>query len=325
MAINNIKIFDENKSNIMSTQEYSTNAQRLNGVQQGIASSMLQNKTLYQLSLVAYAIGQMMVNNGLDANDENAVSAFVGNLANTIVQKVVDKASTAEAQAGTDANKFMTPATTRAAINVLKATSGMATAGTDDAHWMTPALVKQMVDLFTTSADTIQEWIVSSINNNLSDDMNGTTVCTPSNKNYFGFNRGTKGVNTVEYTFNFSSLDDNQLVYAFSNLDLQNGGGAGSGEYGGNVYVKFILNNNTFDNFTINVNSSDNRPGSILNKISNKLVDINFSLVYGFIIKKGDILKINIDATNMAASSGSTNYSDLFLSQPVTYKYMIFN
>lgn len=146
MATNNLKIFDENKGNIMSTQEYSTNAQRLNGVQQGIASSMLQNKTLYQLSLVAYAIGQMMVNNGLDANDDNAVSAFVGNLANTIVQKVVDKASTAEAQAGTDANKFMTPATTRAAINVLKATSSMATAGTDTTHWMTPALVKQMVD-----------------------------------------------------------------------------------------------------------------------------------------------------------------------------------
>ena len=146
MATNNIKIFDENKSNIMPSEEYGTNSQRLNGVQQGIASSMLQNKTLYQLSLVAYAIGQMMVNNGLDANDDNAVSAFVGNLANTIVQKVVDKASTAEAQAGTDANKFMTPATTRAAINVLKATSGMATAGTDDTHWMTPALVKQMIN-----------------------------------------------------------------------------------------------------------------------------------------------------------------------------------
>ena len=130
----------------MPSEEYGTNSQRLNGVQQGIASSMLQNKTLYQLSLVAYAIGQMMVNNGLDANDDNAVSAFVGNLANTIVQKVVDKASTAEAQAGTDANKFMTPATTRAAINVLKATSGMATAGTDDTHWMTPALVKQMIN-----------------------------------------------------------------------------------------------------------------------------------------------------------------------------------
>lgn len=148
MATNNIKIFDENKGNIMSTQEYSTNAQRLNGVQQGIASSMLQNKTLYQVSLIAYAIGQMMVNNGLDANDDNAVSAFVGNLANTIVQKVVDKASTAEAQAGTDANKFMTPATTRAAINVLKATSGMATTGTDNTHWMTPLLVKQMINSF---------------------------------------------------------------------------------------------------------------------------------------------------------------------------------
>ena len=133
-----------------------------------------------------------------------------------------------------------------------------------------------MVDLFTTSADTIQGWIISSINSNLSEGMNGTTVRTPSNKDYFGFKRGTKGVNTVEYTFNFSSLDDNQLVYAFSNLDLRNGSGAGSGEYSGNVYVKFILNDNTFDNFTINVNSSDNRPGSILGYISAKLDDIIF-------------------------------------------------
>lgn len=145
MATNNMQLFDANKGNMMSTQEYLTNQQRLNGVQQGIASSMLQNKVLYQVSLVAYAIGQAMVNNGLNASDDDAVSTFVGNLANTFVQKIIDKASTPEAQAGVDVNKFMTPATTLAAINFLKATSQMATVGTDNTHWMTPLLVKQMI------------------------------------------------------------------------------------------------------------------------------------------------------------------------------------
>ena len=148
MPTNNLKIFDENKANMLSDEEYLNSSQRLSGVQQGIASSMLQNKTLYQVSLVAYAIGQMMMNNGYDANDQNAVSTFVGNLANTIVQKVVDKATTSEAQLGTNANKFMTPATVKAAFNFLQATSDMAKQGTDTTHWMNAALVKQQDEFY---------------------------------------------------------------------------------------------------------------------------------------------------------------------------------
>lgn len=116
MAVNNIKIFDQNKANMLTDEAYSSNVQRINGVQQGIASSQLQNKTLYQVSLVAYAIGQMMQANGLDANDADAVSTFANNMSQTIMQKVLDKANSDEAIAGTNNTKFITPSTLKAAV-----------------------------------------------------------------------------------------------------------------------------------------------------------------------------------------------------------------
>ena len=68
MASTNFKLFDENKANMMSDTEYNINTQRLNGVQAGIASSKLQNKTLHQTSLVAYSLAQIMIQNGYDAD-----------------------------------------------------------------------------------------------------------------------------------------------------------------------------------------------------------------------------------------------------------------
>lgn len=93
MPTNNFKLFDEKKANMMTDEDYAINQQRLNGVQSGVASSQLQNKTLYQTSLMCYALSQLMAANGYDANDANAVSTFVNNLSSTMVQKVVDKAS----------------------------------------------------------------------------------------------------------------------------------------------------------------------------------------------------------------------------------------
>lgn len=121
MPSSNILLFDANKANMMSDEQYNTNTQRLNGVQSGIASSQLQNKTLYQVSLVAYAIAQIMNQNGLDANDTAAVSAFVANLSGTMLQKVADLASTQEAQAGVATGKWMSPALVKAAIDTLAA------------------------------------------------------------------------------------------------------------------------------------------------------------------------------------------------------------
>ena len=119
MPINNFKLFDQNKANLLSDTEYLNATQRLNGVQTGVASSQLNNKFAYQVSLVAYAIAQIMNQNGLDASDTLAVSAFVGNLGGSLLQKVADKASSAEAAAGVLTNKYISPATLKAAALLL--------------------------------------------------------------------------------------------------------------------------------------------------------------------------------------------------------------
>ena len=116
MASSNIKLFDENKGNMLSDKEYNIAAQRLNGVQIGVASSKLQNKTLYQTSLIAYALAQLMNANGIDANDTAAVTTFVNNLSSSIVQKVVDKATKAEAIAGENNVKWLSPYAAKALV-----------------------------------------------------------------------------------------------------------------------------------------------------------------------------------------------------------------
>ena len=93
MASSNIKLFDENKGNMLSDTEFNISTQRLNGLQTGVASSQLQNKAMYQASLMAYAIAQLMLANGQNANDTDAVSTFVNNLSASIVQKKLDKAT----------------------------------------------------------------------------------------------------------------------------------------------------------------------------------------------------------------------------------------
>ena len=119
MPTSSFKLFDENKANMLTDSEYSSNAQRLNGVQSGVASSKLQNKFQYQASLVAYAIAQLMVQNGYDATDSTAVTTFVNNMSNTMLQKVIDKATDAQAKEGTNTTKWMTPALVKSAITEL--------------------------------------------------------------------------------------------------------------------------------------------------------------------------------------------------------------
>ena len=101
MASSNIKLFDENKGNMLSDTEFNISTQRLNGLQTGVASSQLQNKAMYQASLMAYAIAQLMLANGQNANDTDAVSTFVNNLSASIVQKKLDKATKQDVEAGT--------------------------------------------------------------------------------------------------------------------------------------------------------------------------------------------------------------------------------
>ena len=101
MASSNIKLFDENKGNMLNDTEFNISTQRLNGLQTGVASSQLQNKAMYQASLVAYAIAQLMLANGKNANDTDAVSTFVNNLLASIVQKKLDKATKQDVVDGT--------------------------------------------------------------------------------------------------------------------------------------------------------------------------------------------------------------------------------
>ena len=101
MASSNIKLFDENKGNMLNDTEFNISTQRLNGLQAGVASSQLQNKAMYQASLIAYAIAQLMLANGKNANDTDAVSTFVNNLLASIVQKVADKATKQDITDGT--------------------------------------------------------------------------------------------------------------------------------------------------------------------------------------------------------------------------------
>ena len=119
MASTNFKLFDENKTNMMSDTEYNINTQRLNGVQAGIASSQLQNKTLYQTSLVAYSLAQIMMQNGYDASDSAAFSTFVSNMSGALLQKVMDKATDEEAKTGIITNKWISPAAMKAACLLL--------------------------------------------------------------------------------------------------------------------------------------------------------------------------------------------------------------
>lgn len=119
MPSNNFKIFDENKQNILSDEEYNINTQRTNGVQAGIASSKLNNKFSYQVSLMAYALAQLMIKNGIDALDSAEANAFVDNLGSALLQKVVDKANKVLAEAGEDDTKWMTPLQAKNAIFTL--------------------------------------------------------------------------------------------------------------------------------------------------------------------------------------------------------------
>ena len=210
MASSNIKLFDENKGNMLTDTEFNISTQRLNGLQTGVASSLLQNKAMYQTSLVAYAIAQLMLANGVNANDTDAVSAFVANLSGTMLQKVYDIATTAEAQAGVATGKWMSPALTKAAIDALAAKAqnilsdetktlfGLsASAVPDDVFaWLGDLGNKYVWEKLSTSYSIIEE-------NNLSGQIN---VCDVSSES------DTK---TIQYSSSIS-LDENR------NLRLDN-------------------------------------------------------------------------------------------------------
>lgn len=71
MASTNFLVFDEGKQNMMSDGDYSANTQRARGVTPGIAYPNLHNKLYYQVSVMAKAIADFMVAQGVNASDED--------------------------------------------------------------------------------------------------------------------------------------------------------------------------------------------------------------------------------------------------------------
>ena len=110
MPDNNFLIFDSNKSNMSSDTEYASDSQRASGVQSGIASSKLQNKTLYQLSTMCVAMANFINSNGLNATDTSA-SALSQNLLASVLGKISDKSGTLSDSDKNVDNKFITPKT----------------------------------------------------------------------------------------------------------------------------------------------------------------------------------------------------------------------
>lgn len=109
MPSNNFKIFDENKLNMMNDTEYSTYQQRLNGVQTGVANSKLQNKTLYQLTLVASAIASIVNKNGFNFLDTSTSDELSSYLSATLVQKVDDMANESDLRNPPSTMKWVSP------------------------------------------------------------------------------------------------------------------------------------------------------------------------------------------------------------------------
>lgn len=73
MARNDFKIFDESQINTLTQAEYETDSQRINGVTSGLARSSLHNKALHQATIMAAAMGQLIMEKGKNAGDQDFV------------------------------------------------------------------------------------------------------------------------------------------------------------------------------------------------------------------------------------------------------------
>ena len=73
MATHNFQIFDESMTDTMTDIDYQTDTQRTNGVIPGVADPLLHNKLYRQCSVMAYAIAQVIVARGYNADDSDPV------------------------------------------------------------------------------------------------------------------------------------------------------------------------------------------------------------------------------------------------------------
>ena len=205
MASSNIKLFDENKGNMLTDTEFNISTQRLNGLQTGVASSQLQNKAMYQASLIAYAIAQVMMQNGKNANDTDAVSAFVANLSGTMLQKVYDIATTEEAKAGVATGKWMSPALVKAAIDYKfsnAVTFGNVVTLAGDPTENLQAATKQYVDKKAVSIIK-PELLKQNVQNFLED---GTYTGKAYYSNSYSLENSGSGIEIADYVLKISGI-----------------------------------------------------------------------------------------------------------------------
>ncbi len=74
MTVNQFKVFDENKTNMLSQAEYEALSDRTGGFRTGLARSEVMNKVLYQLSVMTAALARAIENTGVDVLDTDAES-----------------------------------------------------------------------------------------------------------------------------------------------------------------------------------------------------------------------------------------------------------
>lgn len=143
MASTNFLPFDPNKENVMGDTEYNSSQQRLNGVQGGIASSKLHNKSMIQTSLVAAAIAQYMVSAGYDALDTDTVAGFADKLKHAILanQTGLAKATTEMVETGTDDTAYITSYLLKHFYDYWRATREQGALQSDNTHYVTPQVM----------------------------------------------------------------------------------------------------------------------------------------------------------------------------------------
>ena len=105
MPSNNFKQFDESKNLMMNDTDYSSNTQRQNGVTPGIAEPKLHNKLYYQVSTMAKAFGDYIVEKGYKSNDSN-VKELTTSINNAINKAIDDKTKGVYLPVGGGYNKW---------------------------------------------------------------------------------------------------------------------------------------------------------------------------------------------------------------------------
>lgn len=133
-------------ANVISQSAYAALTSFLaNGYSSGVVDSDQFNKVIRQSSFVAAAIGQIVANANINAEDDGDIAGFVSDIitaiaatlpvASTTARGAVELATDAEAQAGTDTERAVTPAslasrtatTTRTGVVELATSAEMAT------------------------------------------------------------------------------------------------------------------------------------------------------------------------------------------------------